>query len=124
MEGDHSAGSFSVRSDHPVPGTVVVRVRGALDYLTAPRLRAAIAEQLVSRPRVLIIDLDGVAFLDTVGLAELVEVHVAGPDVRIVCSTPRPLRTLQISGLADWFHMSDSVTGTAQARPTTGLEPA
>jgi anti-sigma B factor antagonist len=82
----------------------VLTVRGVLDNATAERFRAA-AEAAVARlgERRLVIDLSGVEFLGTAGLAVLVGIHhalaAAGP-LRIVTGGAQiVIRPIQVSGL-------------------------
>ena len=54
-------------------GTVTVTVVGEVDTFTAPVLRASLDTQLEQQPTALVIDLCGVQFLGSAGLAVLVE---------------------------------------------------
>jgi len=54
-------------------GTVTVTVVGEVDTFTAPVLRSSLDSQLEQSPRELVIDLSGVQFLGSAGLAVLVE---------------------------------------------------
>ena len=74
-----------LETSRPADGTVVVAVTGELDMLTAPELRHAVAEQ-ISAASLVVLDLDGVRFLGTSGLAALIELreqaHRAGVELR------------------------------------------
>ena len=54
-------------------GVVTVTVVGEVDTFTAPVLRASLDTQLEQQPTALVIDLCGVQFLGSAGLAVLVE---------------------------------------------------
>ncbi len=56
-----------------VPEPNVLALRGEIDLHEAPRLREGVREALDRRPRVLFVDLNGVTFIDSSGLAVLVE---------------------------------------------------
>lgn len=53
----------------------VVLVAGEIDRDVAPQFRTALVEAARSHPSLLIVDMGGVAFLDSAGLAVLVGVH-------------------------------------------------
>jgi anti-sigma B factor antagonist len=86
----------------------VVEVRGDLDTLTAPGFDRWVQEHLPERPDV-VVDLDGVAFLASAGIAALmqlqraaarrgVRVHLIGRGNRAV---RRPLEVLGVEALLD-----------------------
>ena len=54
-------------------GVVTVTVVGEVDTFTAPVLRSTLDSQLEQQPKELVIDLSGVQFLGSAGLAVLVE---------------------------------------------------
>ena len=87
----------------PRPGVAVLGVAGEVDLATAPRLEAAI--ELAFDPPVprVVLDLSGVTFLASRGLAVLLDAHrrAAEHDVRleVVVGGPPVRRVLEISGL-------------------------
>lgn len=100
----------------PAPaGAVVVTAGGEVDMLTSPQLRTVVLEQFVDGAGVelVVLDLDGVTFLGTSGLAVLIEVreaaHASGVELRIVSSSRRVLRPLTIAGLVPLFDIHDSL---------------
>jgi anti-anti-sigma factor len=87
---------------------VHIAVTGELDELGARPLQRAILDALRRhRPRHIIIDLDGVTFLDTTGINALVQSRAdAGKlDCRLRLTNPRPVvyRVLHILGLLEPF---------------------
>jgi anti-sigma B factor antagonist len=93
----------------PVPGTVLLTVRGEVDTLTAPLFTAA-AEQLVrTAGDTLVMDLTGVRFLASSGLAVLISgAHRAeerGLRLRLVVSTRAVLRPIEITGTGQLFDL-------------------
>ena len=60
-----------ISQEHGTPP--VLRVRGELDLLTADELRSALAEALAADATV-VVDLDGVTFVDACGLRVILEV--------------------------------------------------
>ncbi|QUQ66689.1 STAS domain-containing protein [Kutzneria sp. CA-103260] len=97
-----SALPIDVVLDRPSPGMVVASVSGELDMLTAPRLRAVVTAELAGCA-VLVIDLSGVSFLGSAGLAVLVEAaHEAERqqvELRVVATGRTVRRPLEITGL-------------------------
>ncbi|NKQ58616.1 STAS domain-containing protein [Amycolatopsis sp. K13G38] len=88
--------------------TLVAAVTGDIDAATAPELRAHLGKRPDEhRPRVLVLDLSEVQFLDSAGLAVLVECAAqcskTGLDFQLVCTTRGVRRPLEIAGLDTIF---------------------
>jgi anti-sigma B factor antagonist len=92
-------------------GTVTVTVVGEVDTFTAPVLRASLDTQLEQQPTALVIDLCGVQFLGSAGLAVLVETQKSARsrdvDLRLVANTRAVTRPLEVTGLIDLFTIGD-----------------
>lgn len=101
-ENSSSALPIDVVVDRPASGVVVATVSGELDMLTAPSLRATVTAELTDCA-VLVIDLAGVSFLGSAGLAVLVEAsHEAERrqvELRVVATGRTVRRPLEITGL-------------------------
>ena len=114
-----------IQLEEPVGGTALLRVSGEIDMLTSPILRQGIAEQLSGEQARLLIDLDGVDFLGTSGLAALVEARSAAEEhsveLWLVCTNRQVLRPLEIAGLTSLFRIAGSV---AQALGEEGSSSA
>jgi anti-sigma B factor antagonist len=84
-------------------GTTVVAVSGELDLYTAPRLREELLVALSEPLAGLIVDLSGLAFMDSTGLGLLIGAHrratASGAALRVVCDHPVIVRILHVSGL-------------------------
>lgn len=77
-------------------------VVGEVDLTTHAVLVNEITRGLDTRPEALVLDLNAVTFLGSVGLAALIDAHRRGaPDtaVRIVAAGRAPLRALRMTGL-------------------------
>jgi anti-sigma B factor antagonist len=87
-----------------VDGTLILV--GEIDSYTAP----ALAERLANEPRVLMVDLAGVTFIDSSGLRILVEAHRAriDSDASLTLRSPSAAvqRLLEISGLSSHLDVS------------------
>lgn len=104
---------ISIQLEEPIPGTALLWVSGEVDMLTSPALRNGVADALALRPRLLVIELNGIQFLGTSGLAALFEARDEASrqkvELRLVCSSRRVLRPLEIAGLIDLFDIVASV---------------
>jgi anti-sigma B factor antagonist len=91
----------------------IVAVSGEVDIYSAPALKDKITELLESGQSTLIVDLSGVAFLDSTGLGALVEARAAtaeaGGSLPLVCSQERILKLFTITGLDGIFTIHPSV---------------
>lgn len=88
--------------------TAVVRVGGEVDMLTTPLLGACLTEQLQSDDlTLLVLDMRGVGFLGSSGLAALVtardEAGARSIGLRLVSADHAVLRPLTATGLAELF---------------------
>lgn len=92
---------------HETEKVTVVSVGGEVDVYTAPRLREKITELVGAGAYDLVVDLEGVEFLDSTGLGVLVgglkKVRAHGGSMRLVCSQDRLLKIFRITGLAKVF---------------------
>jgi anti-sigma B factor antagonist len=95
------------------PGRTVVEVSGEIDVYTAPRLRETLVSLVDGGNYHLIIDMEGVQFLDSTGLGVLVgglkrvRAHDGGID--LVCTQGRIIRIFRITGLHKVFSIFDTV---------------
>ncbi|MDR6316790.1 STAS domain-containing protein [Actinoplanes couchii] len=102
-------------------GTTVVDVRGSLDASTVDGLRTALRDTLhADRPRLMIVDLMFVTFMDSIGIALLVAGHESAREqgTRLVLRNPSEFvhRQLRIVGLAALFGLPSDVN-THSYRP-------
>ena len=82
---------------------VVLHVAGEVDVFTAPQLREALVGAIEEGSRDVVVDLQGVDFLDSTGLGVLVaglkRVRQYGGDLSLVCTREHILKILDITGL-------------------------
>jgi anti-sigma B factor antagonist len=93
-------------------GAVTVTAAGEVDTFTAPLLRSVLDTQLQRHPTELVIDLSGIQFLGSAGLAVLVETHKSARDrdvgFQLIITTGAVARALTVTGLIDLFTVTDA----------------
>jgi len=94
-------------------GYAVLSVRGEVDVYTAPRFRERLIELVGEGRHRIIVDLEGVDFLDSTGLGVLVgglkRLRSHDGDLLLVCTQSRILKVFEITGLTKVFSIFDSV---------------
>ena len=84
-------------------GGVVLAPSGRLTVVTAPQLREAVANQLVSGQKLIVVDLSGIDFVDSSGLGALVSclksARQSGGDLRLVAPTEQVSMVLKMTNL-------------------------
>jgi anti-sigma B factor antagonist len=85
----------------------VVAVAGELDASSVPRLRAALDALFAEGGSSVVLDLQGISFIDSSGLAALIYAYkeAAARDGRVTLRDPTPtvIDLVKIAGLADRF---------------------
>ena len=102
--------SLSTRAER---GRTVVEVTGEIDVYTAPKLREQLAELVDSGRHDIVVDMQGVEFLDSTGLGVLVgglkRIKQHDGSMNLVCTQERILKIFRITGLTKVFPIHDSV---------------
>lgn len=82
--------------------TAIVRVVGEIDVATSPRITDAVHDAVSRGATQLVLDLSGVTFMDSSGIAALIATRSAAP---VVLRSPSDTvaRLLAVTGLADTF---------------------
>src|SRR5579863_8784735 len=103
--------TLNVYSDEPE--FTVIAVSGEIDVYTAPKLREKLISLVEAGSYQLIVDMEGVEFLDSTGLGVLVgglkRVRAQDGWIDLVCTQGRILRIFRITGLSRVFNIYDSV---------------
>lgn len=107
-----TASTATVNSSALPDGTLLT-VAGDVDLARSPVLRAAIAAASAARPKRLVVDLAGVSYMDSSGVATLVEaLQIArrnGTSLIISGLQPKVRSILEIARLTTIFRIVDSV---------------
>jgi anti-anti-sigma factor len=81
----------------------ILIVAGEIDLATAPELIAAAITLISQQARGIVVDIDGVSFMDSSGLLAISTIHKAcearGCDFALEGPRPQPQRLLEVSGL-------------------------
>lgn len=97
----------------------VIAVEGEIDVYTAPQLRERLDEQIAQGRRLLVIDLQDVAFMDSTGLGVLVGrlkmVRSHEGTLRLVCASERILKVFSITGLDKVFQIFDTTDAAVKS---------
>lgn len=86
-----------------IAGWTVVSLYGELDVATSPELREQLIRVVGDGRARIVLDLEGVDFLDSTGLgtvvAALKRARTHGGDLRLVCTRGRITRLFELTGL-------------------------
>jgi anti-sigma B factor antagonist len=97
----------------------VVRLHGDVDIATAPKVREQLIALMTDRTPWVVLDLDGVGFLDSTGLGVVVGVlkraRTLGGDLRLVCSQPTVRRVFEITALDRTLPLAESAEAAVAA---------
>ena len=100
-------------------GRTIVEVVGEIDVYTAPELREQLAELVDSGRHDIIVDMQGVEFLDSTGLGVLVgglkRIRQHDGSMNLVCTQERILKIFRITGLTKVFPIHESVAAAVAA---------
>ena len=112
---------MSVRVERlPGEDVPVVAVHGELDIDGAPELRAALIETIEEQPgQHVVVDLEGVEFIDSAGLGVLLggleRARAAAGDLALVATGQSVIRVLELTGLNRVFEIHPSRTAALGA---------
>ena len=108
LDDDQSAaGDLSVEVTFDGAGEAMIRVAGEIDVATADTVRTAVAAALEHVPSALVFDLSGVDFIDSSGIAVLLEAAAKVDSVRIERPSNVVRRVIVATGLTDVLPTDD-----------------
>lgn len=98
-------------------GYKVVRPSGDLDVYTVGSLRDAIGAMIEGEAKKVVVDLDGVPFMDSSGLGALMggvrRLREAGGDLAIACTKEQHLKLFTITGFGEGVSIAPTVEEAA-----------
>ena len=101
------------------PGAVILSPSADLDLAMAPELAARLREIAVEGERDAIVDLTRVAFMDSTGMAVLLNalrrLTRGGHRLLLVCPHGEPRRLLELAGMRGTFGVFDTVQDATAA---------
>jgi anti-sigma B factor antagonist len=110
---------LTLKVDSEDHGFTVIAVSGEIDVYTAPKLRERLIALVEAGSYQLIVDMEGVEFLDSTGLGVLVgglkRVRAHDGWIDLVCTQGRILRIFRITGLNKVFNIYDTVAEAVAA---------
>lgn len=96
-------------SEHRRDGTVLLRIAGELDVLTAPKLAARLDDLVRSPADDLVVDLDETAFIDSAGLHTLLNAQRRltrrGRPLSVICAPGPVRRAIELARLAGTLNL-------------------
>jgi anti-anti-sigma factor len=105
-EADKSTGGLNIVVESVGPRAVVLHLAGELDMVTAPGFAEHVQQHVASGDQhgpSLVLDLSGVTFLGSAGLAVLAEARnlavARAVQVRVVAASRNVLRPMEVTGL-------------------------
>lgn len=101
-------------------GAVVLSLAGELDLYNAEEVRAALLEACAGEPKVLVVDLEEVRFIDSTALGVLIEARSRMSNrsgFRLAAPGLETRRALEISGLDRHFVVHETVAEALEATP-------
>ncbi|MGX7825809.1 STAS domain-containing protein [Actinokineospora sp. 24-640] len=88
---------------------VTVRVRGEVDMGTTEELCAALIDaDARCGDRALVVDLSGVSFIGSAGLAALLDARTRRPDLTLLIGSDLVRRVFALAGLTGFFHVEST----------------
>jgi anti-anti-sigma factor len=84
-------------------GSVTVTVRGEVDIANVETLRSHLAAIIDAPPPRVVFDLGELSFVDSSGIAVLVQVANAVAEVKVGSASPVVRRILEVTGLGEQF---------------------
>jgi len=106
----------------------VVTVHGEIDVYTAPSLRERLNELVAAGHYDLVVDMEGVDFLDSTGLGVLVgglkRARAHDGTLRLVCAQEKILKVFRITGLTKVFPIHATLEEALASEPADPGAPS
>lgn len=100
----------------------VIAVFGEVDVASVPRLREQLHSLVAEGKNRIVVDLDGVGFLDSTGLGVLVgalkRARAHGGSLGLVCNQPQILKVFEVTRLTRVFDLYETVGDALEGVPS------
>lgn len=107
-----NAVKIEITTEKPAPGVIEHHVRGEVDMNCSPELRIKLTASFAQHHKVVIVNLAGVDYMDSSGIATLVEglqwSHKSHNRFVLVSLSPRVKDVFEMTGLLTVFEIYDS----------------
>ncbi|MCP2258512.1 anti-anti-sigma factor [Streptoalloteichus tenebrarius] len=117
-----AASVLTLRHEWHGTDVVVVSAEGEIDMLTAPSLREELSTHQAAGARTVVVDLGGVGFLASSGLAVLATAHTeltaSGAQLRLVVTNRAVFRPLALTGLTTALALYPDLSAALAGAPT------
>lgn len=95
--------NLNMHLQHPAPHSLLVRLAGDLDMFTCAELKDALNKNVPDESYRILIDLERVRYIDSMGLATLLacvnHAQHCGGHVAFVCNQPNLLKLFAVTGI-------------------------
>jgi stage II sporulation protein AA (anti-sigma F factor antagonist) len=93
------------------PHAITLELRGELDLSSAPALTHQLAAIQRENPRLVLLDLSNLGFMDSTGLTLIIQAHAAaqasGRQLQLCLGSPQVRRLFEVTGVLDRFIFED-----------------
>jgi anti-sigma B factor antagonist len=104
--------NFDMSTETPEPGVCIVRFAGQFDFSHVATARSAIDQRIEAGAQLIVVNLDGLDYIDSAGLGVLVgtlaRLRDRNGEMSVVCSAPRIRRVFEITRLTQLMALHDS----------------
>jgi anti-sigma B factor antagonist len=104
--------TFEIHDEQIAPGVWVFRLGGQFDFSQVALARAAVNKRIEEKPSLIVVNLDGLDYIDSAGLGVLVgtlaRLREYGGSFGVVVHTPRIRRVFDITKLTQLMPVYDT----------------
>lgn len=113
--------SFEVTDEQRSPGVWIFRLTGQFDFSHVSNARSLINQRIEEGARLIVINLDGLDYIDSAGLGVLVgtlaRLRERHSDLAIVCRAPRIRRVFEITKLTQLLSVFETEQDALRRSP-------
>jgi anti-sigma B factor antagonist len=104
--------NFNISTETHIAGVVIVRLEGQFDFSHVSTARAAINQTIEDGARTIVVNLDGLDYIDSAGLGLLVgtlaRLRDRKGELSVVCHSPRIRRVFDITRLTQLIALHET----------------